>query len=303
MIKIGIVDLDSSHSPNFVKRVNHIGIEDEQWVEGAKVVAAYPGCSPITEREKFEEYKKVIKDCGVEMVDSPEGLLGKVDAVMIESVDGTRHFSPAKMFIEKGIPAFVDKPFTSSLEEAISLAEMAKKNNVPLFSASSLRYVPEVIEVVEKETVGKIIAVDVITPCRANEKNPGLFNYGIHGVEMLFTFLGSGCEFVQTVGTEYGQVVTAQWRDGRLGMVRAYDKGAGGFGFFVIGDKDNLHKMASEKYIYRELLKKIIKMFETKTPPLNIKITLEIIAFIEAALESLKEGKKIFLEKNIIDSI
>ena len=98
------------------------------------------------------------------MVDSPEELLGKVDAVMMESIDGTRHFEPAKFFIEKGIPTFVDKPFTSSLEEAIALAEMAKKNNVPLFSASSLRYAPEVIEVVEKDTVWKIVSVDIITP-------------------------------------------------------------------------------------------------------------------------------------------
>jgi len=299
MIKIGIVDLDSSHSPDFVKRINHVGIEEEQWVEGAKVVAAYPGCSSVTSQEKFEEYKRVIKECRVKMVDSPEELLGKVDAVMIESIDGTRHFSPAKMFIERGIPTFVDKPFTCSLKEAVNLVKTAKKNNVPLFSASSLRYAPEVVEITEKRVIGEVIAVDVITPCKINEKNPELFNYGIHGVEMLYTFMGAGCEFVQSVSTEYGQVVAAKWKDGRLGMVRCYRKGAGGFGFFVIGDRGNLHKMISEKYIYRELLKQVIKMFEKGISPLDNKVTLEIINFIECAQQSSRNGERIYLGKNI----
>ena len=43
-------------------------------------------------------------------------------------------------------------------------------------------------------------------------------------------------------------------------------------------------------------------MFETKTSPLDIKITLEIIVFIEAALGSLKEGRKIFPEKTFLDN-
>jgi len=126
-----------------------------------------------------------------------------------------------------------------------------------------------------------------------------LFNYGIHGVEMLYTFMSTGCEFVQSVSTEYGQVVAAKWKDGRLGMVRCYRKGAGGFGFFVIGDRDNLHKIISEKYIYRELLKQVIKMFEKGTLPLDNRVTLEIINFIECAQHSSRDGERIYLDKNI----
>ena len=38
--------------------------------------------------------------------------------------------------------------------------------------------------------------------------------------------------------------------------------------------------------IYRELLKKIVEMFQTKQAPLDIAVTVEIVAFIEAALRS-----------------
>ena len=40
----------------------------------------------------------------------------------------------------------------------------------------------------------------------------------------------------------------------------------------------------------RELLKKIIEMFETGKPPLPIEETVEIIAFLEAALKSANSG-------------
>ena len=36
----------------------------------------------------------------------------------------------------------------------------------------------------------------------------------------------------------------------------------------------------------RELLKKIVEMFETKKSPLDVAVTVEIVAFIEAALKS-----------------
>jgi virulence factor len=40
------------------------------------------------------------------------------------------------------------------------------------------------------------------------------------------------------------------------------------------------------KYIYRELLKKIVEMFATGKPPLDVGVTLELVAFIEAANRS-----------------
>lgn len=40
------------------------------------------------------------------------------------------------------------------------------------------------------------------------------------------------------------------------------------------------------KYIYRELLKKIVEMFKTGKSPLDIAETIEIVAFIAAANKS-----------------
>lgn len=296
MVKIGIVDLDSSHAPNFTRRINHVGIEEEQWVHGASVVAAYPGYSPaVADAEaKNERYVQELKDCGVEMVESPEALLGKVDTVMIESDDGRRHFEAAQMFLDHDVPTFIDKPMTCSHQEAVALAELADRRGTPLYSGSSLRYAPEVVEISEGGLVGNVLGADVITPSRSEIQDvPGMFHYGIHGVEMLYAFMGPGCESVRCTATPFGEVMAAKWQDGRLGSVRGYLRGAGGFGFTVIGDKSHRQRMVSEEYIYRELLKRVVEMFETGQAPVDIRETLEIILFVEAALESAENGRSV----------
>ena len=42
--------------------------------------------------------------------------------------------------------------------------------------------------------------------------------------------------------------------------------------------------------MYRELLKQVVKLFETRTPPVDSRETLEIVAFIEGAKKSLDSG-------------
>lgn len=295
MIRIGIVDTDSSHAPEFTQRINHVAIDEEQWVDGARVVAAYPGYSEavMDARRKNEQYTQALIDYGVEMVDSPAALLGKVDAVLIESDDGRRHYAPARMFIEHDVPTFVDKPMTCALAEAVELAELARERGVPLYSASSLRYSPEVMEVAAGASVGRVVGADTISPSKvAVEGVPGLMYYGIHAVEILYTLLGPGCESVQAIDSPLGILVAGRWRDGRLGSVRGFVEGVAGFGFRAVGETGTRQELVSAQYIYRELLKRVIAMFETGAPPLDIRETLEIIAFIETALKSAETGQR-----------
>lgn len=295
MIRIGIVDTDSSHAPEFTQRINHVAIDEEQWVDGARVVAAYPGYSEavVDARRKNEQYTQALIDYGVEMVDSPAALIGKVDAVLIESDDGRRHYALARMFIEHDVPTFVDKPMTCMLAEAVELAELARERGVPLYSASSLRYSPEVVEVASGASVGRVVGADTISPSKvAVEGVPGLMYYGIHAVEILYTLLGPGCESVQAIDSPLGILVAGRWRDGRLGSVRGFVEGVAGFGFRAVGETGTRQELVSAQYIYRELLKRVIAMFETGEPPLDIRETLEIIAFIETALRSAETGRR-----------
>ena len=144
MIRLGIVDFDTSHAGEFTKRLNHIDIAEDQWVEGARVVAGVPGESKIAP-ELIPKYTAQMEKYGVTLYDDPADLFGKVDAVMIESVDGSVHLDRAMPFLKKGMPTYVDKPFACSLADAREMFQVAMESHVPLMSSSSLRYAPEVV--------------------------------------------------------------------------------------------------------------------------------------------------------------
>jgi hypothetical protein len=84
--------------------------------------------------------------------------------------------------------------------------------------------------------------------------------------------------------------VTGLWKDGRVGTVRGIRAGSGGFGFTAFCEKSIQSATINAGYIYRELLKRIVEMFKTGKPPVDIAETVEIIAFIEAANKSGKQG-------------
>jgi virulence factor len=284
VIRLGIVDFDTSHSVEFTKRLNKIEIADDQWVEGAKVVAGVPGRSEIAP-EVIPKNAELLKKWGVALFDDPSELLGKIDAVLIEAVDGSVHLERAMPFLEKGVPTFVDKPFTCSLADAQKLVDVATRKHVPLMSSSSLRYAPEVVEARSKGA-DAILGAATFGPAPLHPRNPGLFHYGIHPVEMLFALMGPGCVRLTCLSDPAGEVATGLWSDGRLGTVRGIRKGKHDYGFTLFGEKTVRSQPVSSKYIYRELLKQIVKMFETRELPIDLRESLEIVGFIEAAKKS-----------------
>lgn len=292
MIRIGIVDFDTSHVVEFTKRFNHISISEDQWIDGAKVVVGCPGTSAILAKERVDEYARIMsQDFGVKLVARPEEMLGQIEAVMIESVDGSAHLERARPFLEAGIPTFIDKPFACSISDANELARLAEKHKAPLFSSSSLRYALEVTALKEKESeTGKVVGAEAYSPASTHPRNPGLFHYGIHAVETLYAVMGPGCEKLWCMSTEGTDVVTGIWKDSRIGVVRGTRQGAGGLGFIAFCERSIQYHSIDARFIYWELLKRVVEMFQTGTPPLEISETLEIVAFIEAAMKASKSG-------------
>ncbi|HEX2515926.1 MAG TPA: gfo/Idh/MocA family oxidoreductase, partial [Chloroflexota bacterium] len=77
MIRLGIVDCDTSHVVAFTQRLNHLEIAEEQWVEGAQVVAAVPLPSAVSP-ERVGPFTEQLRGYGVEILAAPTDLLGKV---------------------------------------------------------------------------------------------------------------------------------------------------------------------------------------------------------------------------------
>ncbi len=140
-IRVGIIGLDTSHATAFTKILNQTPAA--AGLEGMKVVAAYPKGSPDipSSVQRVPEYTETVKKMGVEIVDSIDALLEKVDAVLLETNDGRPHLEQALPVLQAGKPLFVDKPIAGSLPDAIAIFLAADKFNTPVFSSSSLRYV------------------------------------------------------------------------------------------------------------------------------------------------------------------
>jgi hypothetical protein len=284
MIKLGVLDFDTSHVVEFTKRLNHKDIAEEQWVDGAQVVIGCPGESKLAP-EKIPDYKKAMEKLGVPLVDKPEDMIGKVDGMLIESVEGGVHFERAKPFLEAGLPCFIDKPFTCGLDDARKIVELADKKKAPVFSSSSLRYAPDVVQFMADDKRGKVLGVLSYGPAPLHERNPGLYHYGVHPVEVLYAVMGPGCQRVTCTQEKNVDVVTGQWQDGRVAGVRG-QRPESPYGFVAFTDKGVKHVPIDTKLIYRELLKKIVEFFDKKKAPVEPAETVEIMSFIEAALKS-----------------
>jgi virulence factor len=285
MIKLGLLDFDTSHAVEFTRRLNHKDVAQDQWVDGAQVVIACPGESKIAP-QRIPGFKAAMEKLGVPLVEKPTDMIGKVDGMLIESLAGDAHLERARPFLEAGLPCYIDKPFTCSVADARKIVELAQKKKVPVFSSSSLRYAPELVQFLAEKKVGKVFGAVAYGPAPLDEGNPGLFHYGIHAVEVLYTVMGPGCQRVTCTHEKDVDVATGQWADGRVATVRGIRAGQAAYGCLVFGEKGVEKVAIGTQFIYRELLKKIVEMFQTGKAPLDIAETVELVAFIEAALKS-----------------
>lgn len=286
-LRVGIIGLDTSHVIAFTKILNDPDVSDD--LAGCRIVAAYPKGSPDIESStsRIPKYTAQIREMGVEIVDSIDTLLKQIDVVLLETNDGRPHLKQAMKVLQAGKPVFIDKPVAGSLKDAIAIYEQARRLNVPLFSCSSLRFSREVVKM-RNGAVGKVIGCDAYSPCPLEPTHPDLFWYGIHGVETLFTVMGTGCIKVVRIKTDGSDVVIGEWKDGRIGTFRGIRDGRRGNGGTAFGTKGIQTFGRPDRF--EPMLIEIIKFFRTGKPPVSAEQTLEIYAFMEAADESSKQG-------------
>ena len=287
-LRVGIIGLDTSHAPAFTKTLNAADASPEYG--GYKVVAAYPQGSKVIESSvtRVPGYIEEIKKLGVEIVDTIPDLLKKVDAVLLESNDGNVHLEQAIPVFKAGKIVFIDKPVAGSLTDAYAIFQAAKDFKVPVFSSSSLRYMSNMDDIIKNQSIGKILGAYSFGPCSLEPTHPDFFWYGIHGVEALFTVMGTGCQTVTRVHTPDTDVATGVWESNRIGTFRGLRAGSTGYGGYVYGEKGI--RTLGDATGYDPLVKEIVKFFQTGVSPVTPEETLEIFTFMEAADESRRRG-------------
>jgi predicted dehydrogenase len=284
-LRIGIIGCDTSHVTAFTEVLNDPSATGH--VQGGTVVAAFKGGSKDIPASwsRVDQYSNTLKEkYQVTFYDTIEEMCGHVDSVMLESVDGRPHLEQARPVLRAHKRLFVDKPIAGSLRDAVEIFKLAKEQGTPVFSSSALRFGTKT-QAVRNGSLGKVLYAETYGPCEIEPHHPDLFWYGVHGVEALYTMMGTGCEKVERTTTAGGRIqVIGLWPDGRQGIFRE-DKEFHGL---AKGDKGETAAGSFDGYL--PLVSQIMKFFQTGVAPVKPQETLEIFAFMEAADESKRVG-------------
>ncbi|MGB9612196.1 MAG: Gfo/Idh/MocA family protein, partial [Bryobacteraceae bacterium] len=286
-LRLGIVGTDTSHVIAFTSILNdpnHPG-----HVPGARVAAAFKGGSPdlAASRDRVDKHAaELASRFGVEIVPDIPTLLGKVDAVLLESVDGRVHLAQFREIARSGKPVFIDKPLASTYEDAREIAELARRFGVPWFSSSALRYSSALAGLRSGPVDGAFVwAPGPLEPTHRLD----LSWYGIHAVEILYTLMGPGCEEVSRTFAPDAEIVTGRWKDGRVAAIRLV-RPYSAYGAVVFSGKQVRQSQQDLYTGYRGLVVQIVNFFQTRVPPVPEQETLEMFSFMDAAQRSREAG-------------
>ena len=114
-VRVGMIGLDTSHVVAFTRIMNDPKATGA--LKEVQVVAAWPGGNPDfpLSRDRVADFTRKVKVMDVEIVDSIGQLLSKVDAVLLESVDGSQHLEQVRPVFEAGKPVAMAKILGSKM--------------------------------------------------------------------------------------------------------------------------------------------------------------------------------------------
>lgn len=286
-LKLGIVGTDTSHVIAFTKIFNDP--KNPNHVPGAQVIIAYKGGSPDlpSSWDRVNKYADELRtEWDVEIMSEISYMCNRVDAILLESVDGRTHLKQAEEVFKCGKPVFIDKPLAANYADAKAIAALAKKHNVKWFSSSSLRWAGDAMKLKDTPFTGATVWGP--GPTDPTHAEMDMSWYGIHPAEMLYALMGTGCvEVTRTVSGN--DVVVGKWKDGRLGtihLLRPY----GDFFAAVTREKGNVETSGKVAVNYASMLKEVVTFFQTGKAPVSEEETLELFAFMAAAQESKAKG-------------
>ncbi len=300
--RIGMIGLDTSHVEAFTKLLNDQN--DPNHIPGGQVVAAYPGGSAdfglsISRVDNFTQ--KLHDEFNVNILESPEAVAECCDLVFIETIDGRQHYDIFKQIAKYGKPIFIDKPFTTSIQDAKAILQLADASGIPVMSCSSLRYVDNLqAALVDNDGLGPIMGCDVFGPMEMMPPLPGFYWYGIHSVEVLVAVMGVGCKQVQVIKNQNNDMLICEMEDGRLASIHGLRKAHYKFGITLHHEKGiqpvDFYASNIRPY-YASLLEAILRSLPQGHSDIPEDQMLEVIRIIGAANQSRKTNKPVILER------
>ena len=140
---------------------------------------------------KHEVAEKFKADTGAKIVKSFDRMVDKVDGVFVDDFNAISYnHKLAQPYLEAGIPTFVNRPFTDSVQKAKYMVDLSKKHNAPIMTGTSYEHLKEIY------TIRSKVKKDEITGYEAWNACSDYYTHGLHGVWWAYAAIGGGIEAV-----------------------------------------------------------------------------------------------------------
>jgi len=280
-MKIGIIDLDTSHPSAWIP------IEREM---GHEIVGLFDGGS-IHPRRYVEEFAA---GHGISRVfESLPQMAAEVDCAIIHGCDWDTHVDKARPFVEAGKSVLIDKPFAGKLADLWQIRQWVAQG-ARITGGSALRFCTELREWLAQPICERGTPHTALAGCAVDD-----FNYGIHAYALLLEAMGSGIRSVRHLGQGAQRRIQIHWHDGRMGflVIGTQEKWLP-FHLAVVTEQTVAQFMPAPMALYRSFLEAVLPYLakESCQPPTAPDSLLEPELAALAARQSWLNGdREVFL--------
>jgi len=218
-----------------------------------------------------------------------EDLLGEVDAVILARDDWENHFPMAQPFLQAGLPVFIDKPLSLSLEELKFFRPFLESGQ--LMSCAGMRYARELDEV--RVGFAEYGAIKLIRGAIVVDWP----KYGVHLVDAVYNL--TAARALSIVANECGHDSFAiAMSDGSLLQIDALGGVPKTFGVDVWGERQkSTHEIADNFSMFRRTLWHFVNSIREKRPAIPAQLTLDVMRLLIAGRIAQQEKRKVFLDE------
>ncbi len=259
-LKIGLVDLDTSHPGSFTPILRDQGHEVIGVFESGTVWPA--GYAEAFARE--HAIPRVFSDL--------DAMAQAVDVAIIHTCNWDLHLARCEPFLRAGKGVLIDKPLIGNLRDAQTLLDWAARG-ARVCGGSSLRWASEIHDFLAEPEAERGRIHTVFAGCAVDD-----FNYGIHAYAMLSGLLGAGATSVRYLGQSRQREIRVTWSEGRTGLLLVgAQPGYLPFYATVVTDRSVRYLEIDASRVYRALLERALPYLggETDVPPLPLRELLE----------------------------
>ena len=149
-----------------------------------------------------DSLKNICDEFSVRPFKNLEELISLCDAVNIVTPTNT-HFDIARKFLNQMKDVFIEKPITNTVEEALSLIDLAKTNECILQIGHIERFNPTINKLKELVDNPHYIEIERLAPFQARGTEvPVVLDLMVHDIDLILEMVNSPLESVQASGAK-----------------------------------------------------------------------------------------------------